>query len=157
TSFNDLSADFARNGPHQGIHALAFDGGRVLAGTDGGIWRYSGAWSDLNGNLAISQLNGAALNPTNPAVAFAGNQSNGVSAFTGSLTWNLVEGNGGGQVYVDPTNPNNVYAIQTTLGLTAAVVVSRDGGKTWQPNPLLITTTPTAPLVLDPINPARFL
>ena len=38
---------------------------------------------------------------------------------------------GGGPIYVDRQNPNNVYAVQTQLGGTALIRRSFDGGSSW--------------------------
>src|SRR5262249_30744354 len=62
-------------------HALVVDpNGKLLAGNDGGIWRLdkssgSPTWSDLNGDLAITLLNGVAANPTDFGSAFGGSQA----------------------------------------------------------------------------------
>src|SRR5262249_50848096 len=84
-------------------------------------------------------------------------QSNGTDKFTNSLAWNLLDnsGNGGGDVRVDPQNPNNVYRVQLTFGANAIVRKSNDGGQTW--TSVLTTGRLTAPLVPDPPNPARLL
>ena len=43
------------------------------------------AWSNLNGNLQITQFTGIALHPTNPDIAYGGSQDNGTEKFTGCL------------------------------------------------------------------------
>ncbi len=62
-------------GPHAGMHGFTRDAqGRLLVSTDGGLWRREtdGNWTNLNGNLAISQMNGVASDPTRTTIAFAG-------------------------------------------------------------------------------------
>src|SRR5262249_51775132 len=65
TRGTDTSADSKGNGPHVSEHALFRDSqGRLLVANDGGLWRRetSGLWTDLNGNLSISQANSVAAN-----------------------------------------------------------------------------------------------
>ena len=87
----DITTDLAgsaANGPHDAQHAMALDSqGRLLVGTDGGIWRFdptTSLWTDLNGNLATDLVVAAAVDPTNPNNAFAGVTENGTAQFTGS-------------------------------------------------------------------------
>jgi autotransporter-associated beta strand protein len=157
TTWNDITGT-GSIGPRVAPHAFTVVGGSLYAATDGGIYRFAGGWANLNGNLAISQINGLAPNPTNPTQAFAGAQNDGVDLFNNSQTWSQVDINSGGQVYVDPTNPNNVYAIQGQYATNAVVRRSTAGGApgTWS-NVFVNVNTLTAPLVLDPINPARLL
>ena len=81
----------------------------------------------------------------------------------GTQNWALVDDTvggmvGGGQVYVDPINPNNIYAIQLQAENTAVLRMSSNGGQTWVtiPTVLPIQST-TAPLVVDSLNPDRLL
>src|SRR5262249_22263160 len=76
--------------PHVDHHAMAFDvTGRLLDGNDGGIWRLDDPnavrnsftnnihWTNLNGDLQITQFTGIALHPTDSLIAFGGSQDNG--------------------------------------------------------------------------------
>src|SRR5207249_4059347 len=112
-SWIDIAIGANGNGPHVDAHAMAFDGnGKLLFGNDGGLWRLDNAipgavqWTDLNGNLAITQLNGIASHPTNPSILFGGSQDNGTESFTGNPAWTLVEAGDGGLVKIDQKNPN---------------------------------------------------
>src|SRR5262249_43561506 len=63
------------NAPHVDHHAIGFDAnGRLLDGNDGGIWRLNSPsplqWSNLNGNLQITEFVGIALHPTNPDIIY---------------------------------------------------------------------------------------
>jgi hypothetical protein len=96
------------------IHALTFDPqGRLLVGTDGGIWRgvnygfgydfssSAGAilsgrplapttgmvFTSLNGNLQISDTTSVAIDPSNPNVLYSANAGTGWALTNGSLTW----------------------------------------------------------------------
>jgi hypothetical protein len=114
-TWNDIS-DPGTDGPHVDHHGIGFDAnGKLLDGNDGGIWRLENpnpnttAWTDLNGNLNISQFIGIALDPTNANIAYGGTQDNGTIKFTGSLGWNFSDGGDGGKVLVDFTTPTTVY------------------------------------------------
>ena len=160
---NDLSI-LSNTGPHTSQHAFAFDSkGNLLIGNDGGIWRLDAAttsWTDLNGDLATSEIDGVSPDPTNVVTAFAGSQSNGTEEFNNALDWAMVDDTagglmGGGQVYVDPNDPNNVYAVQQQLGADAIVRYSGDGGANW--STIFTSFSANIPLVVDPINSDRIL
>ena len=106
----------AGSAPHVDHHGIGFDAsGRLLVGTDGGIWRQvspgSTSWSDLNGNLAITQFQGIALHPTDPNIIYGGTQDNGTIKYTGNpdLRWTNSDGGDGGFIRADPNNPATVY------------------------------------------------
>src|SRR5262249_46257369 len=122
-----------------------------------GIWRLesSGNWTNLNGNLAITQLNGVASDPTSTNSILGGSQANGADTFTNALPWTRVDGYGGGQVAIHPNNPQNVYAIGLQLGANAIVRKSTNGGASW--TTVLSILGQTAPLVLDSVNTSRLL
>ena len=159
TTWTDVTIDSKLNGPHIGDHAFTFVGGRLYVGTDGGLWSLNTAnntWSDLNGNMTISQINSVSANPTDVGTIFAGSQSNGIEEYNNDLAWTVVDGtNGGGQVFVDPQNPNNIYAVDLQIGSQATVRRSTDGGQTW--TTILPTLSTTVPMVLDSLNPSRIL
>jgi autotransporter-associated beta strand protein len=146
TSWVPVSLELG-SGPHTGQHASFFDtNGDIDVGNDGGIWRLvdptgnSGvttAWSDLNGDLAISQMNSVASFPTSVTGFFGGATGNGtVEENANAQNWVVADDSygglstpfpgattqvygglmSGGQVYIDPTNPKNIYAEQTQTG-----------------------------------------
>jgi autotransporter-associated beta strand protein len=175
-AWGPLSVDANGKGPHTSQHALAVDiQGRLLFGGDGGLWRLDpngttpNLWSDLNGNLAISQVNGVAGSPTNVNVAFAGTRYNGTNSFTNNLAWTESDSNDGGQVHINPQNPNIVYHVQdntlfTPTASTAAAAVLRrstTGGSagSWTTLPLLDSPFSARyfPFLIDPINTSRLL
>ncbi len=109
-----FGADFT--GPHTDVHAMTFDStGRLLVGCDGGIWRLDDAnpgsiqWTDLNGNLNITQFYSVALDPTSADRAFGGSQDNGLEVFNDSLTWQYTGGADTQHVEVNPNDPATVY------------------------------------------------
>jgi hypothetical protein len=164
-SWTDISVGASgNNGPHADHHALAFDaGGKLLDGDDGGIWRLSTPtlgsvqWTDVNGNLALTQFVGIALHPTNANLAFGGSQDNGTDKFNDALGWSAVRGGDGGFVRIDPATPATIYHEFSGISLER----SDDGGVTWNPKTNGINTNGTdtsdfyVPYVLDPSMPTR--
>lgn len=172
--------DGNNNDPHLEYHAMDFDAsGRLLFGTDGGIWRreigtngpVGGLWTDLSGNLADTQLMSVAVNPNNASIIYGGSQDNGTERFNGStLTWLHLGGtaaaqageNGdGGLVRIDPKNPNTIYHIIGFNASNSAMLrKSTDGGVTWvnlYPNGANNTVQHFVPFVIDPLNTQRLL
>ena len=69
-SWTDISLGAGGLGPSSAVYTLTVRtvGGvnYLLAGTDGGIWQYNlstGAWTDLNGNLDVTQFNSISTDP----------------------------------------------------------------------------------------------
>src|SRR5262249_33130202 len=147
---------------HADHHSIGFDaGGKLLVGNDGGIWRLddlnSAAWTDLNGNLQITQFVGIALDPTTKNVAYGGSQDNGREKYTGNLAWNLVFGGDGGFMRVDANNPQTIYGEYVGLSLFQR---SDDGGTTWTTKTDGIGQDPSefyVPYIIDASNPNRLL
>src|SRR5262249_57058029 len=114
-------------------------------------------WTDLNGNLSVTQFVGIALHPTNPNVAYGGSQDNGTEKTTGTAVWAQVAGGDGGFVRVDPSNPNTVYFEFFGISLQR----SDNGGASSTPKVTGINLADNArfyvPYVLDPSNPSRLL
>jgi photosystem II stability/assembly factor-like uncharacterized protein len=125
------------DGPHRDHHGIAFDAaGRLLDGNDGGIWRLdnpaTSMWSNLNGNLQITQLNGLALHPTNPDSMYAGTQDTGTVRFRGTLQWERVLRGDGGMSAVSTADANRIYQI-TQISSSSPNIFRRsaNGGDTW--------------------------
>jgi hypothetical protein len=159
-SWTDIS-NYGPSGPHSDEHALAFDAaGKLLSGSDGGIWRLASTspvtWTNLNGNLATIQLEGIALHPTDSTIAYGGSQDNGTEKYSGSVAWSEVRGGDGGITRVDQTNPNTVYHEYYSVSIER----SDDGGNTWNGITSGIAGNSVnfyAPYVLDPANSSRVL
>jgi photosystem II stability/assembly factor-like uncharacterized protein len=103
-------------GPHHDHHALAFDAsGLLLNGNDGGIWRladpYFGLWDNLVGNMAITQFNSVATDPTDWNHIVAGTQDMGAAVFYDSLQWTRSVRGDGGTTIIDPGRPDRVYQV----------------------------------------------
>lgn len=158
----------------------------IVIGNDGGVWasgNYGGRtgagddydmvdWVDLNGNvnrstaavitathLAIAQFTSIGQGPVNPARLYGGTQDNGTlkSALTINRWVDYASGDGG-QVLVDPTNPNYVYG--TYYGVSPYRFT--DGMLNIFSNSMIrsgINTTDRAefyiPWVLDSYDPAK--
>jgi len=113
--------------PHADQHAIAFDSkSRMLAGNDGGVWRYDPAtnqWTNLNSNLNTIQFYSLGQSPDSnaPTTAIGGSQDNGTPYTTGSMQWTDVTGGDGGVARIGSNN--RCYA---TLPLEA---VNQDGSQ----------------------------
>lgn len=160
SNWADLGVGDDGNGPHGRFHAMWLDGnGKVLVGTDGGLWRLddetsgSVTWTDLNGNLSIAQFNSVALSPTNPNIAVGSIEQNGLAYFDGTQDWEYSFGNDGSSVVFDVKDPDAVYAV-----IDGSLRKSTDGGKTF---PTTISGSGIAnnvhPFFLDTIDNERFL
>ncbi len=161
-------------GPHRDHHALVFDAaGKLLNGNDGGIWRLFDPnqdndnehdphmlhWTNLNGDLQITQFIGIALHPINPNIAYGGTQDTGTQRFQGSPQWRrLLRGDGGADAFV---SPNRIYQITQILSGDPIFRRSDDGGDTWTPLESGINMTDPKnfypPLAPDPSNSNRLL
>jgi ELWxxDGT repeat protein len=103
--------------PHPNFHALVFDASqRLLAGTNGGIWRYdpnSGNWENLNGNLNITLATSVSPSRFSQDRIYIGTKDNGLAIFDDNLVWTGVHTApvDVGKVIEDGLNPNYVYAI----------------------------------------------
>ena len=127
------------------------------------------AWTDLNGDLAISQTTSVASDPTTSSILFATTQNEGTEEFDGATGWKTVDASGtpppntapptgiqgGGNIYIDPSNPEIIYAVQTTLESKAIVRMSINGGLTW--TTIFNSTSTTIPIALDNVNSNRLL
>ena len=159
-SWIDISTDAGGNGPGDSQLASAIDAdGNLLVGDSGGIWEYNtnlGEWLDLNGNLAISNIEYVATQPGDPQVMLAGGQSIGTELYDPAVTgaspqaWLQTEvGNGFAGAFV-PGNPEIAYTVSNGF-----VLKSTNGGVTFNANPIYFSDSENTPLAVDPINPNR--
>jgi len=155
------------NQPHADHHALAFTSTNathprplLLDGNDGGIWKLdnftpSVTWTDLNGNLEITEFEGIAVDPTTAGIAYGGAQDNGTSKYTGGLNWASIAGGDGGFTLVNQSNHMIVY--QEKIGLV--LNRSTNGGSTFT-NIIPLGASGGLnydPYVMDPTNSSRLL
>ncbi|MCA8975318.1 MAG: hypothetical protein KDC98_11395, partial [Planctomycetes bacterium] len=158
--------------PHPDVHAIVADPGydgatnrRVYIGTDGGIHvaddiavagSFSG-WRDLDATMRSTQFYAAAGHATGN-VLIGGTQDNGTLRVSGaSPIANLVYGGDGGQVQIDPINPQYTYGEYQWLGVhrsanggSSATTITSGLGDTGSGNSNFIS-----PLRLDPNDPQR--
>jgi hypothetical protein len=155
-------------GPHADHHGFAFTAdGHLLDINDGGIWRLNNplpdmiSWSDINGNLNVTQFIGIALDPANANIAYGGAQDNGTSIFNNGLVWSESEGGDGGAVLVDPNNPSIVYHGFPLASFAGFFRRSVDGGASW--TTIINGINNTDPMnfyqgyTMDPSNSSRLL
>ncbi|HET6573645.1 MAG TPA: MBG domain-containing protein [Fimbriiglobus sp.] len=178
-NFAPLNPDANGAGPARQFHSLYLDRtNRLVSGSDGGVWRWDGeTFSDLNGNLAVTQLISVDPHPTDPTKALAGAQDNGTQRFDNDLAWQRLDDDTGttsGAVRYDPLNPQTAYAVRDGL-----LRKTTDGGATWttirtvstggiDTPPVIVESTAVLslsgdqpynifPLIVDPVNPQRLL
>ena len=154
-NFADLVAG-ANTGPHTAVHGLALDStGNLVVGTDGGVWRYdfvAATWSNLNGNLGITQMNAVSARPGNSDIILGGTQSNSAAFFAGNQGWNQVNPNTAAptanvtRTAFVPGSPANVYAI-----VNGTLYRSSDSGATWA------ASGTARDIAVDLLNSARLL
>jgi hypothetical protein len=157
----------------------------IYFGNDGGLYRAQdittveadAGWEELNHNLGVTQVYGAAANPVS-GVLVAGTQDNGSVRYSGDAQgWTRWEGGDGGFAAADPTDPNYFYGEYVHL----TIYRSDDGGfarpediygyynywngSSWEKkaraNPITEAKSGTAnfiaPFILDPNEPNRLL
>jgi hypothetical protein len=137
--FNGCGAP-ARVAPAQHAIAVRPTAGlpTVYVGNDGGLWRSTDGvnqqetpcspddavhFENLNGGLgSLAQVQGLAQHPTDPAILLAGMGANGTAATTaatstGTAQWNQIAFGEGGNVAIDPANPDLWY-VSTAAGVS---------------------------------------
>src|SRR5437870_650424 len=104
----------------------------IFFGNDGGLYKaqdittveQGAGWEEMNNNLGVTQIYGAAGNPTT-GVVIAGTQDNGSVRYSGDAqAWTRWEGGDGGFVAADPTDSNTFYGEYVYL----TIYRSDDGG-----------------------------
>ncbi len=148
---------------HVDEHAFAFtpDGSTLYIGNDGGMYSTTDIsaarvnWKELNSTLAITQFYpGISIDPSNPQVALAGAQDNGVQRFGGSVSWNNVTCGDGGYTAIDPSDPSFAYAACQNISPQRILDIS---GFTWISANYGIdrndATQFISPFAIDPSNP----
>ena len=116
TTWWDMSPnDSAAHTLHPDVHAIIFDPSNpqtVWTGNDGGVWKSTDGglnWINKNSDLATLQFIGVAAHPTNPQIAFGGMQDNNKAQYTGSVSWEAMDGGDGGHAAIDPFDPRYLY------------------------------------------------
>jgi photosystem II stability/assembly factor-like uncharacterized protein len=117
-TWSSISQGQARSGSlHSDDHAYAFGAdGSIYDGNDGGAWRSSDrgvSWTALNTNLAITQFQGVALDPTSNLV-LGGTQDNGTNLTNPKLVapttkWFHSDFGDGGMAVIDQSTPSRMF------------------------------------------------
>jgi len=106
--------DISRN-THVDFHAIIFTPGnprRMFVGSDGGIWTTSdggNTFTNINGNLSLTQFQSVSIHPTNPTITIGGTQDNGTNLFSGTAEWQHSDDGDGGFARIDQFNPGTMY------------------------------------------------
>lgn len=147
------SAPGASDFIHADIDLLIYDGNRIVAGTDGGIY-YStdeaNNWTDISAGLAIRQFYRIGASRTDIDRVSGGSQDNGTGTLV-SGTWRDWLGADGMETFIDWNNPNIIYGTSQN----GTFYKSLDGGNSTTsidnspPNGNWVT-----PFEQDPINPS---
>lgn len=138
---------------HADIHSLDIAGGKLLCGSDGGLFASTDGgndWSNLSNGLQITQFYRLGGSPTDASLLIAGAQDNGMNIMVGG-DWAHVSGGDGMEGAIDPTDPQTIYGESQYGGLSR----SDDGGQTfngigWDIGEVGAWVTP---FVIDPQNP----
>ncbi|NPA45624.1 MAG: T9SS type A sorting domain-containing protein [Chlorobi bacterium] len=115
---------------HADIHFLEYFGGKLYAGTDGGIYvsNDGNAFSPLNDGLAISQFYRISVSKFNQNEnIYGGLQDNGGIAEQADNSWNIFHGGDGMDNAVDLYNPRKGYSF---IYFGYYLYVTEDGGST---------------------------
>ncbi len=86
----------------------------IYIANDGGLWRSTdgaATFQTLNATLGLTMFTSLDLHPTDPAKTYGGTQDNGTQRRSGlrSVGWNEFATGDGGQVIVDPVDPDIIY------------------------------------------------
>jgi photosystem II stability/assembly factor-like uncharacterized protein len=120
---------------HVDQHAIAFVGGTIYIGNDGGVFALPdrGGPADFtgrNGNLALTQFySGAVGGGAGSAVAAGGTQDNGSAVLRPGSGWTSPDIGDIGGVAIDPANPSLIYHVD----IDGTPYRSTDGGGTFTP------------------------
>jgi hypothetical protein len=157
---------------HPDQHAVAFAGGRVYVGNDGGVYsrpvRNATGWANHNADLRTLQYYYAGSGSTPDGIAvWGGLQDNGVSLLApGSSTMVSPFGGDGGDTLVDPANADRAVVEYVDLDMALTTNGGRSDGTTpsfreISPSCFAFTYTPSpcdpsprfiAPFRADPTN-----
>lgn len=117
------------SGVHTDYHDVVYASGtQIYITSDGGIYGSSNngtSWTNLNNNLAISQMYGFGQSTTNANLTIQGWQDNGTNIYDG--TWQQTMGGDGMLAFISKSNDNNMWGSQYNGSLNR----STNGGNTW--------------------------
>lgn len=139
TKVNNWNAPTAAAYTHADIHFLRFYGGKLYAGTDGGVYRSTNNgvnFTDLTAGLQISQFYKIAVSKQSADKMVGGLQDNGGHAYS-SNQWKNFYGADGMDTAIDPNNSDKYYGfiqngnslyISSNAGNTLGSSVGSPGG-----------------------------
>lgn len=138
---------------HADIHSLDIEGGRLLCGSDGGLYgsiNGGDTWTDLSDGLQITQFYRLGCSPVDAGQLIAGAQDNGMNILTGG-DWSHVLGADGMEGAIDPVDPLIIYGESQKGGLNR----SDDGGQSFNVISWPITEEGAwvTPFAIDPLAP----
>ncbi len=123
---------------HSDLHDWAFAGGRLIAGTDGGVWSTTNAgqsWQNHNHGLSTAMFYSAALHPTDRQFMIGGIRDFQASVAGPNRRWSILRQVatwewGEAEVAMSAANPTTHWMLAWLFG-----VISRttDGGQTGIP------------------------
>ena len=126
---NNWSSPNSASYTHADIHFMRYIGGKLFAGTDGGIYvsENDGTnFTDLTENLAISQFYRISVALQNAGNVVGGLQDNGGYALSDEQ-WKNYFGADGMDCVVNPNDPNNYFGF---IQFGGNLYESNDGGRT---------------------------
>ena len=97
---------------HADQHALVFDGTKLYAACDGGLYYTTNggsSWTDISDGLAISQLYKFGQSASNSNKLITGFQDNGTAIWSGPSSWSTEIGGDGMNCIIDPTTTDYMY------------------------------------------------
>ncbi|MGX7667737.1 VPS10 domain-containing protein [Flavobacterium pedocola] len=127
TKVNNWSAPASPAYTHADIHFLRFYGGKLFAGTDGGIYVSQNGgtnFTDLTAGLQISQFYKIAVSKQSADKMVGGLQDNGGHAYSGNQ-WKNFYGADGMDTAIDPNNSDKYYGF---IQNGSSLYVSDDAG-----------------------------
>lgn len=129
TKVNNWSSPTAASYTHADIHFLRFYGGKLYAGTDGGVYVSANGgtnFTDLTGGLQISQFYKIAVSKQSADKMVGGLQDNGGHAYSGNQ-WKNFYGADGMDTAIDPNNSDKYYGF---IQNGSSLYMSTDAGNT---------------------------
>ncbi len=111
--------NFLNNIPrvHADQHGLTYDSqGNLYVGNDGGIYKTTNngvSWNDISEGLGILQIYKMGISQSDPNAYITGTQDNGTLYHTNTgstYEWKGVYGGDGMECFIDPANPDIIYA-----------------------------------------------
>lgn len=97
---------------HADQHALVFDGSKLYAACDGGLYYTTNggsSWTDISDGLAISQLYKFGQSATDSNLFISGFQDNGTAVWHGTGMWLTEIGGDGMNCLIDPNATSYMY------------------------------------------------